>query len=67
MTIHLRQLKEGSRFVLLRTGEKFRYLGLKPSRYTGQLLHMCQSEADKRETALHNACHVKPIIRFDLK
>ena len=65
MPIHLRELPKGQRFVLMRTGDKFVYLGVGVSPYSGSYQYLCQREYGDREvTSLHHACHVKPIIRI---
>ena len=44
MPIHLRELPKGQRFVLMRTGDKFVYLGVGVSPYSGSYQHLCQRE-----------------------
>ena len=39
MPIHLRELPKGQRFVLMRTGDKFVYLGVGVSPYSGSYQH----------------------------
>ena len=63
MPIHLRELPKGQRFVLIRTGDKFVYLGVGVSPYSGSYQHLCQRESGK-VTSLHHSCHVKPIVRI---
>lgn len=63
--IHLRQLKPGTRFKLLRSGEKYLYLGYMPSPISGLMIHACQREwGDRGTTSLHHSCHVKPVVRI---
>ena len=65
MPLHLRELPKGQRFVLIRTGDKFVYLGVGVSPYSGSYQHLCQREyGDRKVTSLHHSCHVKPIIRI---
>lgn len=59
MTIHLRQLGEGVRFVLCRTGQKYRVVRREPGQWTRITVQM---DGSNRETTLHQACHVKPIV-----
>ncbi len=59
MTIHLRQLGEGVRFVLCRTGQKYRVVRREPGQWTRITVLM---DGASRETTLHQACHVKPIV-----
>ena len=46
MPIHLRELPKGQRFVLMRTGDKFVYLGVGVSPYSGSYQHLCQRGRD---------------------
>ncbi len=63
--IHLRELQPGTRFMLLRTGDKYLYLGRQPSRVSGLMIHACQREfGDRGTTSLHHSCHVKPVVRI---
>ena len=52
--------------MLMRTGDKFAYLGVGVSPYSGSYQHLCQREFGNRQvTTLHHSCHVKPIIRIE--
>jgi hypothetical protein len=63
--IHLRELQPGTRFKLLRTGNKYLYLGRQPSKHSGLMIHACQREwGDQGITSLHHSCHVKPVVRI---
>lgn len=65
MPLHLRELHKGQRFVLIRTGDKFVYLGVGVSPYSGSYQHLCQREfGDRKVISLHHSWHVKPIIRI---
>ena len=65
MPLHLRELRKGTRFMLMRTGDKFVYLGVGVSQY-GSFQHLVQREfGDHKTTSLHHSCHVKPIIRIE--
>ena len=59
MTIYLRQLGDGVRFVLCRTGKKYQKVRREPGQWTRITVQM---EGVSRETKLHHACHVKPIV-----
>ena len=47
MPLHLRELPKGQRFVLMRTGDKFVYLGVGVSPYSGSYQHLCQRESPR--------------------
>lgn len=65
MPLHLRELPKGTRFMLLRTRDKYTYLGIGPSPYSGILNHLCKREfGNGKVTTLHHSCHVKPIVRL---
>ncbi len=59
----LRELPEGARFMLKRTGQRFTFLG----RYLwkNKWRYACQLEGEGLST-LHHSCHVKPIIKGKL-
>lgn len=59
MTIYLRQLGEGVRFVLSRTGQKYRVVRREPGQWTRITVQM---DGRNRETTLHQACRVKLIV-----
>ena len=60
MPIHLRELPKGQRFVLTRTGDKFTYLGVGVSPYSGSYQHLCQREyGDRKVTSLHHRARAK--------
>jgi hypothetical protein len=61
MTMHLRQLGQGVRFVLCRTGQKYRVVR-RETRFGRREIVVLMDGSD-RETTLHHACHVKPIVR----
>lgn len=62
--IHLRDLKPGARFVLLRTMDKYTYLGLGPAPHAGLTRRLVRREfGDCDVSTLHHSCHVKPLVR----
>ena len=61
MTIYLRQLGDGVRFVLCRTGQKYRVVR-RETRF-GRREIVVLMDGSNRETTLHHACHVKPLVR----
>ena len=65
MPLHLRELRKGQRFMLLRTRDKYTYLGDGVSPYSGTYQHLCQREPSGKITSLHHSCHVKPIITIE--
>lgn len=64
MPLHLRELREGQRFMLTRTREKFTYLGVGISPHSGSYQHYCRRESGK-VTSLHHSCHVKPVVTIE--
>lgn len=63
--IYLRELQPGTRFKLLRNGEKYLYIGYMQSPVSGLMCHYCQREfGDRGTTSLHHSCHVKPVVRI---
>lgn len=62
MSMHLRQLKAGARFYLLRTMEKYTLLRREIDTPSGTR-YVVQREGSSREGRLHHSCHVKPVIR----
>lgn len=62
MTKRLRNLPTGCRFVLLRTGEKFRLLRREINTPSGTR-YVVQRDNETRECSLHHACYVKPVVR----
>ena len=61
MTMSLRQLPDGTRFVLCRTGQRFTLL--RRETVKNRRLIVVQCEGEVKETDLSHQCHVKPIIR----
>ena len=49
MPLHLRELRKGTRFMLMRTGDKFVYLGVGVSPYSGSYQYLCQREYGDRK------------------
>lgn len=60
MTMYLRQLGQGVRFVLCRIGQKYRVVR-RETRF-GRREIVVLMDGSNRETTLHHACHVKPIV-----
>jgi len=61
MTTHIRDLQPGERFYLLRTMERYTYVGVRVSERTGTHQHLVMR--DGKYSALHHSCHVKRIVR----
>lgn len=61
MPIHLRQLPVGTRFVLKRTGQRFRLVRREIATPSGTR-YVVIRDGENRESSLHHSCHVKPII-----
>jgi len=61
MPTFLRQLPDGTRFILCRTGERFTLLCRDRSGWSGTR-YVVQRE-DGSKSGLRHSCHVKPIIR----
>ena len=62
MPLHLRELPKGQRFVLTRTGDKFVYLGVGVSPYSGSYQHLCQRgryDALYRVRSAHSSADVR--------
>lgn len=62
MTIFLRQLGIGVRFVLCRTGQKYVRSERTPKHYMNGVPVI--DERDSRCTTLHHSCYVKPIVKL---
>ena len=58
----VRHMRPGDRFYLLRTMEKFIYVGRRATEFGG-MGHFVSRESDGRTTTLHHSCHVKRIVR----
>lgn len=61
----LRELPRGARFVLKRTGQRFMFIGR--SSWKNKWRYYCLLEGEEKPMALHHSCHVKPIIRGEIK
>lgn len=61
MACFLRQLPDGTRFMLCRTGQK--YCLIRRDRIKGRLRLVVQSDGSAQEGSLHHSCHVKPVLR----
>ena len=59
--MRLRQLSESTRFVLCRTGQRFRMLRREADK-KNKTVYVVQLEGCARESSLHHFCHVKPIL-----
>ncbi len=62
MTIHLRQLNEGSSFYLLRTMQRFTFVRRDRSTPSGTR-YVVRLDGATKDGSLHHSCHVKPIVR----
>lgn len=62
MTMFLRQMKVGQRFVLVRTGEMY-VLVRREIQSPAGTRYVVQRDGENRESTLHHSCHVKPIVR----
>jgi hypothetical protein len=61
MSLFLRQLPDGTRFMLCRTRQKFRLV--RRDHIKGSLRLIVQADGSDREGTLHHSCHVKPVMR----
>lgn len=61
MSLYLRQLPDGTRFVLVRTGQRFTLL--RRETFMGKRLIACSLGEDPKDSHLHHSCHVKPILK----
>lgn len=57
----IRDLEPGDRFYLLRTMQRYTYIGVDKSK--GKTRHLVQSEEEIKVSDLHHSCHVKRIVR----
>lgn len=62
VTIFLRNLKVGTRFMLMRNGQKYTLLGL--GMYKNRWTYTVQCDCEKHTSTLHHSCHVKPLERI---
>lgn len=60
----LRQIPDGTRFVLCRTGQRFTLL--RRETVKNRRLIIVQLDGESRLSDLHHSCHVKPILRAKL-
>ena len=62
MTIFLRDLVPNQRFMLIRTREMYRYIGVNfvKNRHT----HYVRRSKTGEVVVLHHSCHVKPVVRL---
>lgn len=58
----IRDLRPGDRFYLLRTMERYVYVGKLPTRY-GKRGHFVRRDGSGVDSTLHHSCHVKRIVR----
>lgn len=59
--IFLRDLKVGTRFMLMRNGQKYTLLGL--GMYKNRWTYTVQRDCESYTSTLHHSCHVKPLER----
>lgn len=57
--IFLRDLKVGTRFMLMRNGQKYTLLGL--GMYKNRWTYTVQRDCENYTSTLHHSCHVKPL------
>lgn len=62
MSLFLRELPDGTRFMLCRTRKKYRLL--RREMVKGRLKIVIQAEDRETEGTLHHSCHVKPLVRL---
>lgn len=64
--MRLRDLQPGQRFMLLRTRQKYLFLGRQKSQFGCWFVLAVRREfGDHGITSLHHSSHVKPIVRPD--
>lgn len=61
MSTFLRQLPDGTRFMLCRTKQKFVLVRRAVNR--GTLRFIVQRDGSTQEGTLHHSCRVKPVLR----
>jgi len=66
--MNVRNMQPGDRFVLIRTGERYRFIRREEQRrsygrFRSLTAYICFNESEQREARLHAQCYVKPIIR----
>jgi len=61
MACLLRQLPDGTRFMLCRTRQTFRLV--RRDHIKGRTRLIVLADGEHREGSLHHSCHVKPVIR----
>ena len=60
MTKYVRQLQPGQRFMLMRTKDKYTFIGRENKTPCGTR-YVVQRDGDSKETTLNHQCVVKPI------
>ena len=58
MVKFVRNLQPGQEFILLRTGQRFKFLRRDRTTPSGTI-YVCQEVNATRESRLHHSCHVK--------
>jgi hypothetical protein len=61
MAPFLRDIPAGARFMLCRSGQRYRLV--RRERVKGRLQHVVLRDGSERESTLHHSCRVKPIVR----
>ncbi|KVP96521.1 hypothetical protein WJ97_11590 [Burkholderia ubonensis] len=61
MALFLRQLADGTRFMLCRNRAKYRLV--RRDVIKGRTHLIVQRDGSETETSLHHSCHVKPVVR----
>lgn len=64
MTMPLRQVRPGQRFVLLRTRERYTLVAKEIGTPSGTR-YVVQRDGSDRKSTLHHSCHVKLIVRAE--
>ena len=59
-TLHLRNLQPGQRFILLRTGDRYEFIGHKRDT-PGGTQYVVRRSGFAKPTTLHHSCHVEII------
>jgi hypothetical protein len=61
MASFLRDIPDGERFMLCRSGQRYRLV--RRERVKGTLRHVVLKDGSEREGTLHHSCRVKPVVR----
>jgi hypothetical protein len=61
--VPLRDLPDGARFVLIRTGDRYRITGRETVKGRRVILVRREDGKERVRGSLHHSCHVSPIIK----